>query len=153
MTRTGIITDIDHKPMAMNGIVRHIGVPIANANYGFTANDKVIYLKGSEFKNNIEGKDYYVMKQWDVVAKIVGKQLIPVGDYVLLDAETPRKKIIWTPKEKKPVRGRIISIGNRVDQVVPGDKVYYNHSKSWAMTMEGHEGVICKANQIWATYE
>jgi co-chaperonin GroES (HSP10) len=154
MTRSGIIFDIENKPIALQGTVRHKGVPIAGRDYGFNEGDKVLYLKGSEFKNKIEDEDYYVMKEWDVVAKIVDNLMYPVGEFVMMKPEWPKKGIIQLLEEKKPIRARVLEIGSLVTEVDPGDYVYYNHSKSWTMNAGEDRGVIfCKANQIWAKDE
>lgn len=66
----GIITDLHDKPVLYTGIVRHVCQPAAGYNVDFKPDDKILYSKHSDFENTIEGKKYYVMKIWDVVAKI-----------------------------------------------------------------------------------
>ena len=55
---------------AHTGVVRRRG-----ANFGqdtratIMERDIVLYSKGSEFKNKIEGKEVYLMRQWNIIAR------------------------------------------------------------------------------------
>ncbi|KKN63256.1 hypothetical protein LCGC14_0503740 [marine sediment metagenome] len=149
MSPSGIIYDVYNKPIYGHGTIRHIGCKINDMDYGIAEGDQVIYLHGSEFKNKIEGKEYYIMKQWDVVAKTDHHKLIPVGDYVLMRSDRMEQSIVWTKKKKIPVTGKILAIGNRVNYLQPGDNVYYNHSSTWTVALSGYQGVVVRANQIW----
>ena len=64
---SGIIYDIDEKPIFRHGILRHRGIPNDGQEYNVGAGDKIIYTDFSEFKNTIEGKEYYIMKLWDIL--------------------------------------------------------------------------------------
>lgn len=67
----GIIVSSERKARHLLGYVRHIGEPwsmdIKEANVG----DKIVYEPESDWTVKIEGKDYYMMKQRDILA-IVG---------------------------------------------------------------------------------
>ena len=66
----GIITDIHDKPVLYTGIVRYICKYAPGYNIDFKAGDKILYARHSDFDNVIEGKEYYVMKVWDITAKL-----------------------------------------------------------------------------------
>lgn len=68
----GLITELHDKPKPLEGRVACIGTPIeGEAELDINKGDKVIFLPLSEFKNTIEGKEYYIMRQKDLIAKIV----------------------------------------------------------------------------------
>lgn len=58
------------------GYVRHIGTPLKNKDeLGLISGDRVRFHERNAFLNKIEGVEYYVMKQDDLLGKIVGGTL------------------------------------------------------------------------------
>ena len=80
-----VITSIGAKPKYLEGIVKMIGEGFGT-DFRNTVHkgDRILYLPSSEFKNNIEGEDVYVMKLWYIIGKYDGKDYRPVGNYVKL---------------------------------------------------------------------
>ncbi len=71
VSASGLITELHDKPKALQGIIAHIGTPlIGDPDLGLVKGDKVYFLKYSEFQNKLEGKNYWVMRQKDVIGKI-----------------------------------------------------------------------------------
>jgi co-chaperonin GroES (HSP10) len=103
--KQGLIVDLNEKPKHLTGTLRHIGLQIGDDTRETIApGELVMFRPSSEFENLIEGHEYYVMKQWDIMAKVIRpdkeldelladhpqievNNLLPVGDYVLLQPE------------------------------------------------------------------
>lgn len=78
-----VITSIGAKPKYLEGIVKMIGDGFGpDTRNTVQKGDRILYLPMSEFKNNIEGEDVYVMKLWYIIGKHDGKDYRPVGNYV-----------------------------------------------------------------------
>ncbi len=61
------------KKSETEGYVRHIGAPLKNKDeLGLISGDKVRFHERNSFLNKIEGVEYYVMKQDDLLGKIIG---------------------------------------------------------------------------------
>ncbi len=84
ISKSGLITSLGDKPKYLEGVVHYRGENVLD-NLSVIPNDKVMYLKSSEFKNTIEGEEYYVMSQWDIVAKWKNERYIPVSKYVKIN--------------------------------------------------------------------
>jgi len=103
--KAGLVVQIGEKPKYLTGVLRHIGKPIGDqTRYTCAPGELIMFRPSSEFENTIEGHEYYVMKQWDLIAKVLRpdkeldelmdnypqieiNNIIPVGDYLLVVPE------------------------------------------------------------------
>jgi len=75
--------------------------------------DIILYEKGSEFKNVIQGKEVMLMQQWRIIAKMVGNKFMPVGDYVqITTTKIPPRKIILVDTFKRELGGLMEDVVN-----------------------------------------
>ena len=69
-TGSGLVTEIGVKPRPLAGTVVHIGDPfLCDEELEIVSGDQVLFTKESDWVNTIEGKEYYVMRQRDIIAK------------------------------------------------------------------------------------
>jgi co-chaperonin GroES (HSP10) len=111
--------------------------------------DIVIYTVGSEFKNTIEGKEVYLMKQWNIIAKREDNKVVPVGDYVHLRVKK-RTGIIMRMEDVLEDIAEVISTGENCQYAKPGDKVHFN---TQARFFNIDDTVLLREGQILARYE
>lgn len=83
-SESGLILSLGEKPKYLEGIVQYIGEDVL-CELTVLPQDRVMYLKNSEFANTIEGIEYYVMSQWDIVAKWISGGYKPIGAYVEIE--------------------------------------------------------------------
>lgn len=82
-----IVTEINERPEPLQGILRYRSstpATIGRTRWDTFLGDRVLFMGGSEWENKIEGKVYYTMREWDIVAywdKVYGK-FVPDGDYL-----------------------------------------------------------------------
>jgi co-chaperonin GroES (HSP10) len=69
-TESGIIKEMNSKPRPLEGIVRYVCQPLKGDTVDFEPGDKIIYIKHADWEVTIEGKVYFCMKYWDVIAKV-----------------------------------------------------------------------------------
>lgn len=72
VSETGLVTSVSKKKSVNSGILKHIGEPFigkdkVDANVG----DKVLLTRNSNFKNKIEGKEYYTLRQEDIICRFI----------------------------------------------------------------------------------
>jgi len=121
-----LVVGMVEAPEYRTGTIRRRGL-----NYGADTRDTieerdiVIYSKGSEFKNTVEGKEVYLMQQWNIIAKREDKTFIPVGDYVHLRVKQ-RKGIIMSLEDVLEDTGVVLAIGENCNYVTVGDTVQFN---------------------------
>lgn len=69
-TKSGIITEVGVKPKSLIGTIRYIGSPFkCDEDLGVYPGDQIVFSKESDWVNKIEGHEYYVMRQRDIIAK------------------------------------------------------------------------------------
>lgn len=83
----------------LTGKLEHIGRAVSGDSRSIRPGTQIIFRPGSEFENVIEGKEYWTMRQWDIVAQmpddadlmIWNKDSLmlplPVGDYLMIQYE------------------------------------------------------------------
>lgn len=151
-----LVTEVSEKPKYLRGIVRHIGKGIGpNKRELIITGEEVIFTKNSEFKNTIEGIEYYVMRQWDIVALVVYCiSVIPVGDYVRIDpVDYQYKGLIIVPEHCKASMkkdlGEISLKGELcTDEVELGCRVIFNHLSSQTVWLEEFNCYLVREGDI-----
>lgn len=152
-----LVVGLAEAPEAHTGVVRRRG-----ANFGqdtratIMERDIVLYSKGSEFKNKIEGKEVYLMRQWNIIARkeqymLGGKELWkfqPVGDYVHLRVYK-RRGIIISIKDVLEDKAEVLAIGENCKYVSVGSKVIFNTSAEF---FNIDDTIFVKEGQIIAEY-
>jgi co-chaperonin GroES (HSP10) len=72
LSASGLVTGIQKKKSERYARLAHIGKPLVGRNIlNVNVGDEVIINKNSHFKNKIEGKDYYTVRQDDILGKVL----------------------------------------------------------------------------------
>jgi co-chaperonin GroES (HSP10) len=69
-SNSGIIMQSDVKPRYLEGIITHIGEPVGGEYIDCKVGDKIFYHPNADWTNKIEGKEYYVIDQSDVLCVV-----------------------------------------------------------------------------------
>lgn len=137
----GLITDISEEPKFLEGIVKHIGRPCGLETVDIAPGDHILYTTDSDFENEIEGEKYFVMKRWDVFAKVVDGKIIPQGTWVAIkpdEVKTPSGLILIEKKKVKgPTWGEVITIGPDVSEFKIKDRVLFQNASSSRIEFDG----------------
>lgn len=70
VTAGGIVAELHDKPEYLTATVAFVCKPMKGEKIAVIPGDKIIYNIHADFEVEIEGKKYYVMKYWDILAKI-----------------------------------------------------------------------------------
>lgn len=153
-----LVVGLAEAPEYRTGVVRRKGKDYGkDTRSTVREGDIVLYDKGSEFKNTIEGKEVYLMQQWQIIAKkesfiMEGKEhqtFLPVGNYVHLRVNK-KKGIILTVKELLEDKATVLAKGENCDYVSVGDEVIFN---TGAEFFNVNDTIFIKEGQILARYE
>lgn len=71
LSESGIVTELNDKPKYLEGIVKYICEPMQGDIMDIFVGDKVIYAPHADWEVEIENVKYYVIKYWDIEAKII----------------------------------------------------------------------------------
>lgn len=79
--------------------------------------------------------------------------LIPIGERVLiLKSETPEKigliHIPTTSREMEPTEGVVLKVGEAVNAVKPGDKVFFGRYSGFTFERNGVKLVLCNQEDL-----
>jgi len=133
-TKGDLVVETVVKPAFGVGRLEHIGPPVGDDTRSIPVGELVMYAPSAKnwndekrygFTNHIEGKDYYVLRQWDVFAITLHQEEIdrykkvfsdhgvmhrlltmkPVGDYVMIAPETlpvtKSEAVVFDPNAKE----------------------------------------------------
>ena len=67
-TNSGIITEVNSKPTVDKGRIVKLPKPLKSDYIDFSVGDHVLFKKNRNWEVEIEGKKYYVIHYWDVIA-------------------------------------------------------------------------------------
>lgn len=143
------------KAKYLTGILEAIGKSVkddVNAR-SVKVGSKVIFRPNSQFKNEIEGKEYLVMRQWDLVAEFMVIPIVdepdavyPIGDYVML---TPDEQVISKTKL------HVFDQNNPDQQAKPGELFVlpnsinpYKKLKKYGTGVAMHQGERVKGDWV-----
>ncbi len=70
VSKSGIVTQIGVNYTMQEGIVRHACKPFKGDNIDFKEGDHIVFKKFGDFVVKIEGKDYFILKYFDIEAII-----------------------------------------------------------------------------------
>lgn len=154
-SESGIIYDTNDKAVFRHGIVVHRGKAPDNLNYEVAVGDRVIYSDHSEFKNTIEGTEYFLMRLHDIVGVYRGRTIEPIGDYVLMDAtERAQSKLILPDKYKrKPNTANVIGVGAFVSEIRKSQHVQYHEASAYYVPVGDVRLCFIPQQDIYLTIE
>jgi co-chaperonin GroES (HSP10) len=116
----------------LQGKVTHVGSPIGDQDADISVGDEVVYLKHAEFENEFEGEQFYVMKHWFIVAKMVDGVYQPVGDYVKLEKKKEDGHFVMeastNPFQKN---AEVLMVGEKSDKSLINSTVVFNNRSSY----------------------
>lgn len=70
MSSSGLVTSLYKTPSVKYAKLEYIGKPLKNFDeLGVSSGDKIVIAKNSNFKNKIEGIDYFTVRQSDIMGK------------------------------------------------------------------------------------
>lgn len=87
--KSGLVSAVTNHPLPNQGILIHRGDPVMYKKKAFLDRySRVLFLDGSEFINRIDGKDYMVMREWDLVGTFdEDNRVVPINEYCLIKLE------------------------------------------------------------------
>ena len=70
MSQSGLVTSVYKKPSIKYATLQYIGKPLKDfGELGINSGDRVVLANNSNFKNKIEGIDYFTVRQSDILGK------------------------------------------------------------------------------------
>lgn len=158
LTESGLVKEINVKPEYLIGVVHHVGSPVGFWPESISTGERILFLKKSEFDNVIEGEEYYVMKQWDTVAKFDEKldAYVPFANFVEIKVEQGNKFTasgieILNPKIKP--KGTVVNIGSMVEFLSEGMVVSFNERSSMMIHLEDSDTLFIPEQDILFTHQ
>lgn len=170
---TQIVESITESPEYLQGIVSHIGNNVGwNSRQTVCRGDRIIFTPANKIgkddvKDKVEGEEYFTMSQWDIMAKVVYDEVVPVGDYVMIRPHgtilnenrkvyDPKAKtqesspgqiflLEDTVKKEKVEEGLVVACGEICQEVAPGMEVRL----SGGVYMEEHGVLLVREADIW----
>jgi co-chaperonin GroES (HSP10) len=102
--------------------------------------------KRQGFVNNIEGKEYFLMKEWDIVAQF--DPLVPVGDYELLVPQRTESQggVLF-------VNPKLTHTGTVMTGPLAGQEVIYNKGSKKNLWLREYERMLVHKEDIMAVVE
>jgi co-chaperonin GroES (HSP10) len=121
LTDSGLVAEIKSSPKAQFGVVEHIGEGYGPEAKTLSKGDIVIFTKGSEFTNEIDGEEYYTMKHEDIAATVIDGFIIPLQNWVVIKKDTRIKKDTLVGENEynpKIHQGKIITLTDERVQII-----------------------------------
>ena len=142
VSASGLITSLVNDPEYLHGIVSKVGDFRFLPDDSFAEGDHVLFVKNSDWTNKIEGKEYYIMKEWDVMAKIVDDEICCLGGFVAIKPDPANKLndagIHFLKDQSADVYyGDVVSYGSEVGGLVEGDRVCFKKKTRNLNRMKG----------------
>lgn len=115
--------------------------------------DIVRFTRNSEFVNEVDGKQVYIMKEWDIIAKYQGTKAIPVGDYlsVKIDLNQARSSNLSAGFVKAEMinTGNILETNKKLMEFSKGKKVFFDHKSSYNSRL--NDTVFVREQDVYLT--
>jgi co-chaperonin GroES (HSP10) len=141
MSKSGLVLSVGEEPLLQQGVVEHINpTDFVLSRRNLSKGDTVLFLKNANFKNTIEDVEYYVMREWDIIAKKEDTCYKPLGDYVAIKELSEIKSSLITEgylKEEMIRKGEVLDVGPDVEDVKVGDIVSYNSKTPFHIPYDG----------------
>jgi co-chaperonin GroES (HSP10) len=142
-TASGLIADLHEKPRFLEGVVKY--VPLMRLGFEYInvkPGDRIYYTTDSDFENEIEGRNYYVMKLQDIFATNNQGVIKPLGSWVMIDEEKQPEvsesglKVIWKKKQFEN-KGKVLQVGPNTKDVKEQNKVIFEPRTPNRIEIEG----------------
>jgi co-chaperonin GroES (HSP10) len=153
VTASGLITSVGEEPKLSHGTVAHINpTSFKLSRTDVSKGDEVLYRKNSEFENEIEGEKYFLMKEWDLIAKKTKEGYVPLAEYTLVKKiEEEKSLIINTEDKQKYFKAKVLKKGNKCsDEYQEGDTVHVNLKTPFAL--DHNEKIFLHEGEIMFVY-
>lgn len=153
-----IISPNSNEVFQLHGYVRHLCPQFGSEKRDIKKDDCVIFKPNSEFKQTIEGEEYYIMKYWDIIAKLVKGQLTPLGNYIVCKPlRVYNNNALINNPVQDSLEAEVISTGHDVETLKKGDKVgyrskYKNNGNSYIYLIR-YNLFLIREEDILYTYE
>jgi co-chaperonin GroES (HSP10) len=133
VTESDIVSEIVKNPKHLQGKVSVIGEPEGFDDSGVREGDIIFYTLNSDFENDIEGNKYYIMRQWDLFAKLDDNKPTPLTNWLKVDLELKEDQtengLYLVHKDKHNTnKGTISQVGEGVDDLKEGDVIHFKRT-------------------------
>lgn len=130
MSEGGLVVSVGEEALLSVGKVAHINpTEFELSRRELKKGDTVLYMRNSQFKNTIEDEEYYLMKEWNLIAKLEDDKYMPLHDFITIEEKKKKKSILITEgyiEEETLKTGVVTNVGANCDDVSVGDTVMFN---------------------------
>ena len=137
----------------LTATVKYVGTPLGTDKCEVEPGQKIWYRRNADWKNKIEGVEYFAIRPRHIIGKEVDGKFVPVRGYILI---TPEEEPAVTEsgielKKKIPKRGFVVHPGDSPYAI--GTKVEFGSSDRQELKLKGSSFMLIKKGDVWATHE
>lgn len=150
-----LIVETTNKPKFRQGVVNTMPKLLFGDEWPVKPGDRVIFTPNSEFYNTIDGQKYMVMQYWDLMAKFVDNELIPLSDYLIFkpyEYNYTGNMVIKDPENlrQKPdkLEGKVLRAGNQVKELSRGNHIWVEKGSYFFYWLD-KETAICREEDVY----
>lgn len=135
------------------GFVRHVGTPLKGTECDVQAGDRIIYRRMADWRNIVEGKEYYAILHRHIVGKFVDGQPVPVGtNMFLIPEEIPTITDGGIHKVKLDIvkRGTVMHPGKSGLQAL--DFVEVGEADRQPIDVNGQKFISVDISSVWGVH-
>jgi co-chaperonin GroES (HSP10) len=142
-TASGIYTQSTDKPEYLQA---HLWYVAPGNKLGLYGGMEIYYDTHADFKNTIEGEEFYVIKEEDIM--LANKK--PVGNRILLNKpeEITKKGQIILGRPEKTTISTVVSCGANADQYMPGTRVHFTKGAGTVVEIDDVEYLIVRDTDL-----
>lgn len=124
-TASGIYTQAVDKPRYLQATLWHVA---ENNKLGLYAGAPIYYETHADFENTIEGQEFYVIKEEDIMLIKDGCLVKPVGNRILLNKpeEITKRGQILLGKPQATNISTVVACGDQAEQYKDGTRVHFS---------------------------
>lgn len=137
----------------LTAFVKYVGSPLGTDPTEITPGQKIWYRKNADWVNQIEGEEYFAIRQRHIVGKEVDGKFVPIRNHILIAPED-EPSITETGihiQNKRPQRGFIVHGGD--SGYSAGVKVEFGAADRQEIVLNGSKFLVIKKVDIWAVHE
>lgn len=137
----------------LTAFVRHVGNPLNGDKCEVEVGQKIWYRRNADWTNNIEGRDYFAIRQRHIIAKEVDGKFVPIrGHLLVIPEEMPNETLSGIILNKKMSRkGVVVAPGD--SNYPEGTRVVFGESDRHEIELQGTKYLLIKKGDVWATQE
>lgn len=135
------------------GFVRHAGTPLNGTTCDVKAGDRILYRRMADWRNIIEGKEYYAILHRHIIGRFEGDELVPVGtNMLLIPDELPTVTDAGIHKVKQDIvrRGTVFHPGK--SKLKSMDYVDIGESDRQPIDVNGRKLISVDILSVWGIY-